>query len=68
MDKPQPHITGHEGPTRWDWWGENPTEIVLLVFILVVFAFVLWLPPQGWGIDENPAAAGEQASAPRLVH
>ncbi len=66
-ERPRPFLSGEEGPIRWDWWGENPAEIVLVVFILVTFAFLVWLPPQGWGIDENPAAAGEQTTAPRLV-
>ena len=48
---------------NWDWWKENPREIILLAFILVLFFFVEWLPPQGWGIDARP----EQPAAEAIV-
>lgn len=35
----------------WDWWRENPVELVLVVLILVLFVFVPW---QGCGITEQP--------------
>lgn len=41
-------------PGVWDWWGENPAEIILVVFTLAAFAFFYALPSQGWGIDPNP--------------
>ena len=50
MDKR--HITAST-----DWWKENPREIVLVVFLLVGFAFFYMLPSQGWGIDPKPANA-----------
>ena len=37
--------------SQWKWGKENPRELVLLAFIFVIFAFMMWLPPQGWGID-----------------
>ncbi len=34
----------------WNWWGENPVEIILVVFI-VVFFFAL--PRTGCGVSEQ---------------
>ena len=34
----------------WDWWRENPAEIVLVVFIIALFALVPW---EGCGISEQ---------------
>lgn len=59
MEREKPYLHGDEGSIRWDWWGENPAEIVLVVFILVILAFLYWLPPQGWGIDPSPSVAAE---------
>ncbi len=46
--------TPDDGP-RWDWWREDPVELILLVFILVLFfAF----PRAGCGVtavDANQA-------------
>ncbi len=62
-EKEKPYLKGTEGSIRWDWWGENPVEIVLVVFIIVLFFFFYSLPDQGWGIDENPEAAQPEAAA-----
>lgn len=48
----------------WDWWGENPAEIVLVVFLLVAFFFFYALPSQGWGIDPNPSVAEPRSGSP----
>lgn len=63
-EREKPYLKGAEGSIRWDWWGENPAEIVLVVFIIVLFFFIYSLPPQGWGIDVNPEAAQPAAAAP----
>ena len=34
----------------WDWWRENPAEIILLIFIISLFAFIPW---EGCGISEQ---------------
>lgn len=51
-EKEKPYLRGSTGV--WDWWGENPGEIVLVVFLLGAFFFFYSLPSQGWGIDVNP--------------
>lgn len=53
----KPFMGNRKETPQWDWWGENPAEIVLVAFILVLFFFIHSLPPQGWGIDDNPSAA-----------
>ena len=53
-----PYLRGSDD--GWDWWGENPAEIVLVIFLLVIFFFFHALPPQGWGI-EAVAQPGEAA-------
>ena len=54
QEREKSYLKGDEGPIRWDWWGENPAEIVLVVFILAIFFFIYSLPPQGWGVDPSP--------------
>ncbi len=39
------------GFSQWNWKNENPRELVLVAFILMIFGFMMWLPAQGWGID-----------------
>jgi hypothetical protein len=34
----------------WDWWGENPVEVVLVAFILIFF---FTLPRTGCGVDKT---------------
>lgn len=29
-------------PVYWDWWRENPVEIILVIFIITLFAFTPW--------------------------
>ena len=54
----------HESGSQWDWWGENPAEIVLVVFLLAAFAFFYSLPSQGWGIDPNPRVVEPVSASP----
>jgi hypothetical protein len=58
-----PHL-GDEGTDfRWDWWGENPVEIILVAFILILF---FTLPRMGCGIDKTNAGTqtgGEAATS-----
>ena len=35
----------------WDWWRENPVEIILVVFIIALFALAPW---EGCGLSEQP--------------
>lgn len=64
-DEPKQETPFLRGPTgEWDWWGENPAEIVLVVFLLVAFFFFYSLPSQGWGIDGgNPNVPAEDGTA-----
>lgn len=39
-------------PVWWDWWSENPVEVVLVVFILVLF---FAMPRTGCGITDVPS-------------
>ena len=49
MDEKAPqHIKADRQHWYWDWWRENPVEIILVIFILVLFAAVPW---QGCGIS-----------------
>lgn len=43
------HIQTRKAPFYWNWWRENPVEIILVVFILVLF---FTLPRAGCGITE----------------
>lgn len=49
-EKPPEHLGKKEKRIYWDWWRENPVEIVLVVLILTLFVFVPW---QGCGVTEQ---------------
>ncbi|MBA2662414.1 MAG: hypothetical protein H0U74_08985 [Bradymonadaceae bacterium] len=55
------HLQKKKSPFYWDWWGENPIEIVLVILI-VVFFFAL--PRTGCGITQQnvslPVAAASR--------
>ncbi len=59
--KSKSHLQTDKDKVWWDWWSENPIEIVLVIFILVLF---FALPRQGCGItetgDQAPPTAVEQ--------
>lgn len=44
--------SGQETSRRiyWDWWRENPVELVLVILIIVLFVMVPW---EGCGITEQ---------------
>jgi|GEM_PF-4103752 len=48
------HLGPDKEPVWWDWWSENPTEIILIVFILVFFFL---LPRTGCGISQQEVGA-----------
>ena len=52
MDKDKPFLNTPPGAKRWDWWSENPVELVLVAFILVVF---FMMPREGCGISAEGA-------------
>lgn len=56
---PKSHLQADKDPVWWDWWSENPVEILLVLFILVLF---FALPRDGCGID-----AEEDARPPGAV-
>lgn len=60
-EKPQ-HLHLITSSLRWDWRKENPVELVLLVFIFVVF---LAMPRAGCGVSykASPAAQAPAAAA-----
>lgn len=45
------HITSEQKPFHWDWWRENPREIILVIFVIVLFMAVPW---EGCGITQQP--------------
>lgn len=48
--------SGKAEPVGWDWWSENPAEIILVVFILIFFFL---LPRDGCGISQQEVSAPE---------
>ncbi len=44
------HLGADNRPIYWDWGGENPVEVVLVAFILILF---FTLPRTGCGIDNT---------------
>jgi hypothetical protein len=60
---PISHLAADKDPVWWDWWSENPTEIVLVIFILVFF---FMMPRVGCGVTDTtpvePAAPVEQGA------
>ena len=64
MEEQSPQHLGRKNKRLyWDWWRENPVELVLVVLIIMAFALVPW---EGCGIseqsvDERPAVADQQA-------
>lgn len=44
------YIEKQKQPVYWDWWRENPVEIVLVVLIITLFALAPW---EGCGISEQ---------------
>ena len=57
-DKAQSHLESDKKSVFWDWWAENPVEIILVIFILVLFfAF----PRQGCGITSDAPPANPPA-------
>lgn len=51
------HLGEKDRRLYWDWWRENPVEIVLVLLILVLFVAVPW---QGCGISEVEPEDDEQ--------
>lgn len=44
------HLGADKEPVWWDWWSENPAEVILVVFILVFFFLT---PRAGCGITPD---------------
>jgi hypothetical protein len=59
--KAKSHLQTEKDPVWWDWWSENPIEIVLVVLFLVLF---FALPRQGCGVTSDapmtPPSATQQ--------
>lgn len=58
------HLGSEKEPVWWNWWDENPTEIILVTFILVFFFL---LPRAGCGVTQVEAsvpAPTDQAAQP----
>lgn len=53
------HLETKKDPVWWDWWSENPVEVVLVVLILVMF---FALPRQGCGISMADQANGPDSA------
>jgi hypothetical protein len=55
-----PHLGDDRPWIRWNWSREDPVEIVLLVFVLVLFFL---LPRPGCGIDNKGGDVSDGAPA-----
>lgn len=51
------HLGQKKKRIYWDWWRENPVELVLVVLTIVLFAAVPW---QGCGISEVDQAERDE--------
>ena len=49
-DERHQNLSQKEGSRVWNWRGENPIEVVLVAFILILF---FTLPRTGCGIDKT---------------
>jgi hypothetical protein len=52
------HLETKKDPVWWDWWSENPVEIVLVVLILVLF---FALPREGCGVSVDQTNGPDSA-------
>lgn len=43
------HLGAKKEPVWWNWWSENPAEIILVIFILIFF---FTLPRAGCGVTQ----------------
>lgn len=50
QDKATNYLHTDKEPVWWDWWSENPVEVVLVIFILVLF---FALPRAGCGVTNT---------------
>lgn len=55
-DKSPQFLHRKKASIYWNWWRENPTEIVLVIFIITLFAFTPWT---GCGVTEADIEAAE---------
>ena len=62
MDAQSPqHLKQTDQSMYWDWWRENPVEIILVILIIVLFATVPW---EGCGVSEQPIEASDITIVP----
>lgn len=61
QDKAPQYLQKQKQRFYWDWWRENPREIVLVVFIIVLFILAPW---QGCGISEQEIEPAEVTVVP----
>lgn len=59
MEREKPYLSKKSTGLSWDWWKESPIEIILVVFILVLFL----VPRQGCGITPKDQTASVQPAA-----
>ncbi|MFU8804772.1 MAG: hypothetical protein ACNA8W_13235 [Bradymonadaceae bacterium] len=68
VDQAPQHLQTRKSPVYWDWWRENPVEIILVIFIIVMF---FALPRTGCGItavdDGAPRAEGPTSTVVQLA-
>lgn len=60
-DRAPQHLSDDQPWIRWNWWREDPVEIILLVFILTLF-FLLPRPNCGIETKETSVSKGTPAS------
>lgn len=63
-DKSAEPVSDQKRRIYWDWWRENPVELVLVILIIVLFVMVPW---QGCGITEQDPADLDEAQDVRVV-
>ena len=54
QQQPPQHIANKKRGVYWDWWRENPVELLLVLFIIVLFMAVPW---EGCGMTEQEVEA-----------
>lgn len=59
MEREKPYLGKDKSGLTWDWWKENPVEIILVVFILVLFL----IPRTGCGITPKDTLGATQPVA-----
>jgi len=55
------HISRKKTPVFWDWWHENPVELITVLMFLAFFALTPW---SGFGVSEQDVNAADIVIVP----